>query len=66
MTILRFAGMVRLAPHTPVLSGSLDALGSSPSWRREGFAVPINIMIVDSGGEAARGLIGREGIEYLH
>ncbi len=32
----------------------------------EGFAVPINIMIVDSGGEAARVLIGREGIEYLH
>ena len=32
----------------------------------EGFAVPINMMIVDSGGEAARVLIGREGIEYLH
>ncbi len=32
----------------------------------KGLALPINIMIVDSGGEAARVLIEQGGIEYLH
>ncbi len=39
MTILRFAGMVRLAPHTPVLSGSLDVLGSRPVLAAKELAV---------------------------
>ena len=30
------------------------------------FALPINIMVVDSGGEAARVLIKQGGIKYLH
>ena len=41
-----------------------EVLAEPPEGK--GLALPINIMIVDSGGEAARVLIEQGGIEYLH
>ncbi len=41
-----------------------EVLAEPPEGK--GLAMPINIMIVDSGGEAARVLIEQGGIEYLH
>ena len=41
-----------------------EVLAEPPEGK--GLDLPINIMIVDSGGEAARVLIEQGGIEYLH
>jgi hypothetical protein len=41
-----------------------EVLAEPPEGK--GLALPINIMIVDSGGEAARVLVEQGGIEYLH
>jgi len=63
---------VQLAtPRQPIDSPQLSDAGFDAEVLVEhpegkGLALPINIMIVDSGGEAARVLIEQGGIEYLH
>ena len=43
-----------------------DAVPLAEHFEREGFQIPINIMIVDSRGEAVRVLIESGGVKYLH
>ncbi len=47
-------------------SGELDAVEIARHVEGTGLDLPINVMISDSEGKAARALFDGEGVKYLH